>query len=332
MLKPMRRILGQLLLLIGLLAGSTLPAEAAGPTGGINPCVSLAICIVVTAPGQSAPPGGGGGPGGSSGGSGGTATCTWNGAQYPCWDPDLGYFDTGDGCYYMKSDPQPPAGDPAWGGNDPGSGAVYDKVCRDTGGGLNPEPPVWLAKEPGDTTPPPDPGTVAQIAIKKLQFARPVPHTAPDSSKANGTALVGVPVWFWYDTSQATGAQTVGPQSQTAELAGISVTATAVLTDVVWDLGYQDPATGKEATLSCKGKGAGHPYTAGLEAAPPADACTQAFGKASGDDGYYLTVTETWAVTSVDNATGKQAYPELDMSVPSLPPLKLKVSELQVLN
>ncbi|WP_280669550.1 MULTISPECIES: hypothetical protein [unclassified Kitasatospora] len=296
--------------------------------------MALAICIVVTSPGQSGAPGGGGQSGGSSGGSGGTVTCAWNNAQYPCWDPDLGYFNTSDGCYYMKSDPQPPAGDPAWGGNPPNTGAVYNKVCRDTSGGLNPEPPVWLAKEPGGTTPPPDPGTVAQMAIAKLQFARPRPRTAPDSTTANGTALVGVPVWFWYETSAANREQTLGPQPRTAEAGGIAVTATAVLTDVEWDLGYQDPATGQEAMLSCKGKGggAGLPYAAGLEAAPPADACTHAFSKASGDEGYYLTVTEHWAVTSVDDATGQTAYPELDLAVPSLPPLKLKVSELQVLN
>ncbi|WP_051966461.1 hypothetical protein [Kitasatospora mediocidica] len=281
---------------------------------------------MVTTPGQSPAPGGGGSGGGTGGGSGGTQTCTWNGQQWPCWDPDLGYFDTGDGCYYSKSDPQPPPGDPAWAGNDPSTGAIYDKTCRDTAGGLNPEAPVWEAKAPGAGAPPPDPGVVAQIAFKKLQFVTPVAHTAP-----GGTALVGVPVWLWYDAPNATAEELTGPQSRTASLSGISVTATAVLKDVVWDLGYRDPVTGKEVLASCQGKGAGHPYAVGLENDPPADACIQTYLKASPDAGYYLTVTESWAVTSVDDATGNQAWPELDLTVASAP-LALKVNELQVLN
>ncbi|MDH6133602.1 hypothetical protein P3T37_002998 [Kitasatospora sp. MAA4] len=325
--KSVRRIPGQLLLLIALLAGSTLPASAAGPTGGINPCVNQSVCIVVTSPGQSPGTGGGGSSGGSSGGSGGTQTCTWNGKQWPCWDPDLGFFDTSDGCYYSKSDPQPPPSDPAWAGNDPKTGAIYDKTCRDSAGGLNPEAPVWEAKEPGAAAPPPDPGVVAQIAIKKLQFVTPVPHTAPV-----GTALVGVPVWFWYDAPKGTpNAEVTGPQPQTAALAGISVTATAVLTDVQWDLGYHDPVTGTEVMLSCAGKGAGHPYEAGLEKNPPADACTQAYPRASPAAGYNLTVTESWAITSVLTGTDQVAWPELDLTVASNP-LALKVNELQVLN
>ena len=97
------------LLLSALLLASTAPASAEEPGGGVNPCAVRDICIVVTEPGGTAEPGSGGG--GTSGGSdGGVQMCSWNGQQWPCWDDDLGWFSTSDGCYYHRSEPQPPAG------------------------------------------------------------------------------------------------------------------------------------------------------------------------------------------------------------------------------
>ncbi|MFI9272695.1 hypothetical protein ACIGXM_18520 [Kitasatospora sp. NPDC052896] len=342
MLRSLRRTMGQLLLIAGLLAGTTLlpgttpPAAAAGPTrGGVNPCVVLEVCVVVTSPGSSPTPGSGGGGGTGSGGGGGPAMCSWNGQQWPCWDPDYGWFDSSSGCYFDELSPQPDPGDPLWGGHSSSDGAVYAKACALTGGGLEVESPVWLAKPPGVGQAPPDPGTVAQMAVKQLKFAKPVVHTAPA-----GTALVGVPVWFWYETSAADQDQTVGPQSTTVSLNGLSVTATARLDHVLWDLGYVDPTTGQEAVLDCGGPGV--PYQPGLEQDVPAGACTRTFSKATtptagasaaagGTAGFYLTATEYWTVSSWNNTAGDQAYPDLTITVAS-DPIGLSVNELQVLN
>lgn len=344
MLRTMRRIpalLGQLLLLTGLLAGSAIPARAAGPSGGVNPCVVLAVCVVLQDPGSGGSPGGGGATGGGSGGgsggggSGGAEpTCAWHGVQHPCWDPDLGYFDTASGCYFTQADPQPAADDPSWGGNTSADGAVYLKTCYDANNNAEGAALVFLNKPPNIAAPPPTPATVAQMAVKKLQFARPVPHTAPP-----GQAVVGSPVWFWYETSDATHDETVGPQSQTVSLNGVSVSATATLVDVVWDLGHVDPATGQEATLDCKGKGAGHPYADGLAQNPPADACIGQFGrtspagaaKAATTSGYDLTVTQYWTITTTNLADGSHPWGPVDIQVSS-DPLALQVNELQVLN
>ncbi|WP_280691516.1 MULTISPECIES: hypothetical protein [unclassified Kitasatospora] len=334
----MRRFLGQLLLPIGLVAAATIPAQAATPTGGLNPCVVQAICLVVGVPGS---PGSTGGPTGSPGSGGGEATCTFNKQQYPCWDADLGWFDSEHGCYETPEDPQPPADDKSWGGNSPNDGSVYLVSCVD--GTVSTK---FLNKPPNIGAPPPSPATVALIAFKKLPFLQPTPHSAP-----TGQALVGVPVWLWYDVPNGTQAETVGPMTINASLDGVSVDATATLTDVSWDLGYRDPATGKEAVVDCPGKGAGHPYQPGLEQNPPADACLATFGSLSvnasgspaptakasaGASGvpagsFSLVVTQTWTVHTQDMINGGEPWGPVQVSVSSNP-MALQVSGLQVLN
>lgn len=325
MLRTMRRFIGQLLLVIGLLAGSTLPAQAATPTGGVNPCVVLAVCVVIETPGSSGSPG----SGGSGGGSGGGQDCTWNNVQRDCYNSAWGWFSNETGCYYSLMNPQPDAGDPLWEGNPAGTGGVYLLGCLDTANNITGRT-KWLAKPPNIGVVP-APEVVAQMAIAKLQFVRPIPRTAPPD-----TGLVGVKSWFWYDTTPQTHDQTVGPQTQVASINGASVSATATLKNVVWDLGYKDPSTGQEVVVHCADKGAGLPYTTGLEKVVPVphDACTGDFSKASAtaaDGKFYLTVTQYWEITTLDLINGGAPWPTVYLSVASLP-LGLQVNELQVLN
>ncbi|WP_157537439.1 hypothetical protein [Kitasatospora azatica] len=335
----MRRTLGQLLLLIGLVAAATIPAQAATSSGGINPCVVLAICVEIDAPGSTGSPGGGGGS--SGGGGGGTeAQCAWHGVQHPCWDPDLGWFDTTSGCYFTPEVPQPDPGSTQWEGKY-GSGTVYLTTCYDAAN--NPTAGTrWLSKPPNVTAAPPTPGTVAQMAIKQLRFARPIEHIDPK----NGQMLVGVKAWLWYETSPATHDVTVGPQSTTVSLNGVTVTATATLNSVVWDLGYA--IAGVEQTVTCHGPGV--PYAAGLEQNPPADACLASFDKLSPSTGappstgpkptaspspgggFWPVATEIWDVTTVDdNNPTVKPWPDLQYKVAGAP-VQFQVNELQVLN
>ncbi|WP_329570202.1 hypothetical protein [Kitasatospora sp. NBC_01266] len=338
----MRRFLGQLLLLTGLVAAVTIPAQAATPTGGLNPCVVQAICVVVQTPGSSGSPGGTGGTGGGTGGgSGGEPNC----GSHPCWDPDLGWFDTDDGCYYMQEDPQPPASDPDWKGNSPNDGALYLLTCYDPNDNATTSI-RFLKKPPNIGAPPPTPATAGEMAFKKLVFTQPTAHSAP-----KGQALVGVPVWLWYDAPGAPSDEIVGPQTVNVSLNGVSVDATATLTDVVWDLGYRDPATGQEATVDCQGKGAGQPYATGLEQNPPADACLATFNTISSASpgaptpsaaaspaasgapagGLDVVVTEYWTVTTQDMINGGEPWGPLQVQVSSAP-MALQVNGLQVLN
>ncbi|MCX4745246.1 hypothetical protein OG455_06870 [Kitasatospora sp. NBC_01287] len=344
----MRRALGQLILLTGLVAAVTIPAQAASPTGGLNPCVVQAICVVIQTPGSPGAPGGTGGTGGTGGGSGGGATgepsCTWNNAQYPCWDPDLGWFNTVDGCYYLLEVPQPPADDPSWGTNLPKDGSIYLLTCDN----YTESHTEFLNKPPNLDAPPPTPATVGQMAFNELVFKTPTAHSAPV-----GQALVGVPVWLWYDTPNAPAAEVVGPQTVNVSLNGVSVDATATLTKVVWDLGYRDPATGQEATVECKDKGAGHPYAPGDEkkSPPPADACLAQFDNISSTPpsppaslpasspaasgaaaaGFDLVVTQYWTVSTKDMINGGEPWGPLLVKVSSAP-LALQVNGLQLLN
>ncbi|WP_052390182.1 hypothetical protein [Streptomyces sp. NRRL B-24484] len=284
-----------------------------GPTGDAGLCRNRYICVVVTEPGSTAEPGGGGG--GSSGGSaGGVQMCSWNGLQWPCWDDDLGWFSTADGCYYHRSEPQPPASDPAWDGHAPSDGAVYEVNCRGVGGQLSPKPPMFFAQPPGGAPPPDRPYDLGMKALGMIHFDSPALHAAPAA-----TAVVGVPVWLWYTP----GPTTAGPQSATAKGRTMSVTATARLTKVHWDAG--DGSAGADCT------GPGTAYTAGAGTEPP---CGHTYRKASGgqqDQTFYLTATLTWRVEAVRSDTGARVF-AVDYRVTTDQPLPLKVAEVQALN
>ncbi|PYC76747.1 hypothetical protein C7C46_21405 [Streptomyces tateyamensis] len=338
---------GQLVLAGGMVAAATIPAQAAGPTGGINQCVVLAICIEIDQPGSSGSPGTtGGGSGGSGGGGGPAKPCTWHGVDYPCWDPDRGYFVTDTtskyaGCYLQALDPQPNPGDPLWQGKTLGS--VYMATCYDANN--NPQAAFTdvIDKPPYVGGPAPTPGLVAQMAIKKLQFARPIEHVDPKT----GRTLVGTDAWLWYERGKndAELAMNVGPQSQTVNLDTISVTATATLTEVDWDLGYQEG--GKEKVVTCLGgKGPGTQFVPGQSDSnhPPADACVARFGELSpaggappstapkptasamAGGGFWVVATEVWTVN-----TGVTGWDGITFRV-SGAPVQVQVNQLQVLN
>lgn len=307
MLKSFARTVFAVMLLMALSPA----ARADGPSGGVAPCENSYICVGVTEP-PSAPAAAPGPSAGSGGGDGGTQLCSWNGQQWPCWDDDLGWFNTSDGCYYHRSDPQPPADDPAWGGNAPSTGAVYEVNCRGVGGELTPKPPMFFAQPPGGPPPPDRPYDLGMTAVRMIHFDAPELHTAPA-----GTAVVGMPVWLWYIRTPTTG----GPQSATAHGRTLSVTATATLTGVHWD-------TGDGGGTDCTDPGT--PYLAG--ATRPSCGYTYHTSSAGqpGTD-YYLTATMTWHIEAhrSDNATQVFGF---DYTVSTAQPLPLKVAEVQVLN
>ncbi|MEV8094630.1 hypothetical protein [Kitasatospora sp. NPDC085879] len=301
------------LLLSALLLAPAAPASAGEPGGGVNPCAVRDICVVVTEPGSTADPGNGGG--GSSGGSdGGVQMCSWNGQQWPCWDDDLGWFSTADGCYYHRSEPQPPASDPAWDGHGPSDGAVYEVNCRGVGGQLTPKPPMFFAQPPGGPPPPDRPYDLGMKALGMIHFDSPQLHAAPAA-----TAVVGVPVWLWYTSTETT----AGPQSATAKGRTMSVTATARLTKVHWDTG--DGSPGAECT------GPGTPYRAGAGTTPPCGYTYRTSSAGQQDRTFYLTATLTWRVEAVRSDTGARVF-AVDYRVTTDDPLPLKVAEVQALN
>lgn len=198
----------------------------------------------------------------------------------PCSDPTYGWWSNSDGCYFQRLDPPPPATDPAWDGHYP-DGAIYQTTCfgvPGTGGGW-----VWRA------TPPPGYGgagvtvvALAAEAVAQLRLMGPDIGLAPDPAK---TGLVGLPVWMWTRVSPSTW----GPVSATASVPGLSVTATAEATRIVWDMGDGHRVT-------CAGPGTPYTKDAGRTRSPTCGYLYTRSSAAQPDAAYTVTATTTWDI------------------------------------
>jgi hypothetical protein len=203
------------------------------------------VCILwVAGPGG----GGGGGPGrGSPGGGGAVQPISINGTT--CWPGG-------------RSNPQPDKSEPVWAGHT--DGAIYDCVVPPAigrGGLLMAGWTIkyWSAAAPA---PPPNPVTLAQEAIATMNLKAITVGIVPDPS---GVGLVGMPNWMWVTNPTV---NTWGPLTRSASAAGWTVTATAQVSKVTWNMGdgqvvvcngpgtrYQD-SYGKQQSPDC-----GHTYT-----------------------------------------------------------------------
>lgn len=133
-----------------------------------------------------------------------------------------------------KLDPQPPYSDPAWRGNT--EGAIYSCV-RPEGTGV-PDASLafttWLP--PGAENPPPDPEAMARRLLVSIDLrAIDIGMTpTPLSQNPDAMGAVHMPVWLWAeDEDQAS----TGPVSSSASERGYTVSITARLDAVEWDLG-----------------------------------------------------------------------------------------------
>ncbi|MGV9248721.1 ATP/GTP-binding protein [Streptomyces sp. NPDC003710] len=197
----------------------------------------------------------------------------------PCEDPDLGSFSGG--CYYKKADPQPPAGDPAWQGHKPGDGAIYQRSCPFgfPGNQTLAQGFVWMAQPPAAAAV--DPAQLAQEAVDKMKLA------GPDiaSPRAAGKYTVGVPMWMWVNQS----ATTYGPNTASATAGGVTVTATAEVSKIVWTMG-------DGASVTCTGPGTPHTSSEGMAQSPT---CGHVYSKTSAgaqNSKFPVTATSTWTI------------------------------------
>jgi len=315
MLKSVGRLLVALLL---VLAVSPAAFADPGQPGDVTPCENHYICIDIEEPGGTPNPGQTTG-GTSGGGDGGVQMCSWNGQQWPCWDNDLGWFNTSDGCYYHRSDPQPPADDSAWAGHTSADGAVYEVNCRGVGGQLTPKPPMFFAQPPGGAPPPDNAVDLALRALRKMRFDSPELHAAP-----GGTAVVSMPVWFWYTPT----ATTSGARTETVKGRTISVTVKAVLTSVSWDTG--DGSDG----ATCTGEAAVTPYRTDVPQGtkPPCGYTYLTSSAGAGDNAFYVKATLHWEVQATRSDSGGTVFRvPLRYPVVTEVPLRLQVAEVQAL-
>ena len=143
-------------------------------------------------------------------------------------------------------------------------------------GAIDPMPPFWVsgATPPAAVVVQASPVVVAQQAVKHLGLSSPPVEMAPPDGSPQ---LVGVATWLWVDP---TGWH---PVSASASAGGVTTTATAAPTKVVWDMG-------DGATVTCDGPGT--PYD-------PADpggstACSYTWPTPGS---YTVTATAYWSVT-----------------------------------
>lgn len=210
-------------------------------------------------------------------------------------------------CTYELADPQPPAGSFFWDGHDPSEGgAVYLETCGDLTnfryrgpGGL-----------PGVAV---NPALLAQQALDKMLLRGPEIGITP---KPGGKGVVGMPVYMWTEK----GPETYGPNSASASAGGITVTATAKVSKIVWNMG-----DGKTVTCTT----AGTPYKAeyGKKPSPDCGHRYTAPSSTTGSGKFHVTATSTWTIDwEATSGQSGQLTEVRDSAV------DITVAEVQVLN
>ncbi|WP_261386603.1 ATP/GTP-binding protein [Streptomyces sp. BK340] len=182
-----------------------------------------------------------------------------------------------------RLDPQPPASDPVWKGHKPGDGAIYARVCLSDAlgqaAGADALPGVfWAAEAPAVNV---DPEQLAREAVDRMLL------TGPDiaSPTPTGRYLVGMPVWMWANQ----GPTTYGPNTASASLAGVTVTATAKVTRIDW-------AMGDGGTVTCQGPGTKYVASYGKQDSPT---CGHTYTRTSASrhgGKYTVAATAIWTV------------------------------------
>ncbi|MBO1419581.1 hypothetical protein [Streptomyces sp. FH025] len=247
--------------------------------------------------------------GGGGGDDGGPQVCSYHGTEWACYDPELGYFNSDVGCYFRPLSPQPPEGDAAWEGHKPSEGAVYSKMCPQTGGGQDGLSTVFVSNAAG-STPVIDLTVQGKLLAGRMAFPTPVASFAPKD-----TAVVKAPVWLWAEGM-------VAPAPSSLSVPGASVTVTARLKGMTWDFG-------DGMSVDCAT--AGTPYDPKYGGAKSPD-CGYEFPVGSGTKkgGVFSgTVTANWQAHVVITGPNAKTF---DLDMPRGADLALRVAEMQVLN
>jgi hypothetical protein len=166
------------------------------------------------------------------------------------------------------------------------------------------------SEEPGPTEDP----TVGLIveALDQLLLRGPTIGTAPP---AQGAALVRLPVWLWNETDD----RNWGTRTAQASAAGITAQASAVATEIIWDMGDGSPVECDEGVA----------WARGMDTLNPP--CGHTYLRSSRDqpDGRYAITAVTsweveWSVNGPSAASGTVTlHPESTTT--------LQVDEVQVL-
>ncbi|MFD9517913.1 ATP/GTP-binding protein [Streptomyces sp. NPDC059979] len=169
----------------------------------------------------------------------------------------------------------------------------------------------WAATPPTAVV---DPAVLAQQAVDRMLLRGPEIGITP---KPGGQGVVGMPVYMW----TATGPETYGPNSASASAGSVTVTATAKVGKIVWNMG-----DGKSVTCTT----AGTPYKAAYGKSPSPD-CGHRYTAPSSTTSsgmYHVTATATWSIDWQVTGGGQAGQ----LTAVRTSAADITVAEVQVLN
>lgn len=172
---------------------------------------------------------------------------------------------------------------------------------------------TWVpfgAQPPANTgAAPPSPAELAEFARKQLRLP-----AVSIAANPTGDQLVNLPTWLWLPSGW-------GPVSATATVPGVSVTATATPTSVVWSMG-------DGSTVTCAG--AGTPFRPGTDPKASSPDCGHTYRTSSASQAgqaFPVSATVHWTVTWAGAGQGG-VFPDLTTTGNAA----FRVAESQALN
>lgn len=298
-------MLRRFLALLAMLGASLVVAVAVAPAANADGCDVDEETGEVVCEDED---GGGNGGDNGSGNMGGSSTCNYNGREIPCTGPGGSVWSSLHECWIGPSaeelgeDLVPPDGqtkeDGAW------------HVCYFPPPGSSWEYTWVQTGEVGI-----DPVVLAQRAIASMDLD-PIKIGIVPESGPNRVGLVGLPVWMWVDSPTD---DTFGPITASASEGSVSVSATASVSSIVWDMG-------DGTKVNCTGKGTPYADHYGKQDSPT---CGHRYAKMSTgqpDGAYQVTATSHWVVEWTGG--GQSGTIEFDLTTDPLP---IRIGEAQVL-
>ena len=276
------------------------------------PCLKwdadLGECIIrAVDPGTTPPPPGTNPPGGGPSTPAPPRVCRYGTEVIEC-ETSLGRWSDDRQCYFEIADPQPAPDHYSWEGRT--EGVIY--ICM----APIPYSPgsywtiyVWLEEpEPG-----PDPRELAQEAVARMALRAGELGINPPGGDGRA-AIVGMPTWLWIADPDE---HTVGPITRTATAGAVTVTATAELERVVWDMGEDEVTCTSPGTAWDPSRGGGESPT-----------CQYVYARSSALQthlAYPVTATSHWVITWAGGGETGTITMDLERST------EVRVAEIQAL-
>lgn len=163
------------------------------------------------------------------------------------------------------------------------------------------------AAQPGGAAPRPDPVAVAQRSVANLKLKTVTPGSTP--LEPGSISIVGVPTWMWAENATA-----LGTVTDTARVPGLSLTMTAKMTGITWDMG-------DGTVVECEGTGTKWSPDLGTGDSPTCGHTYTTQGTRT------VTSTAHWSVTW-RASTGQTGVIDRDLASTST----IRVGEVQVIN